>query len=75
MRVGGLVIFVVVVGLVLGQTPKDLGAENVVDKLLQERTKQLLEDENFDLSSSPVHSRTTRNTSCLGVTEEVIVYK
>ena len=75
MRVGGLVIFVMVGGLVLGQTAEDLGAENVVDKLLQERTRKLLEDENFDLSSSPVHSRITRNTSCPGVTEEVITYK
>jgi len=69
------VICLVLVGVGLTHTQEDLGAGNVMDKVLQERTRQLLEDESFDLSSSPVHSRFTRNSSCSGVTEEVITYK
>ena len=52
----------------------DLGAEDVVDKILQERTRQLMEDESFDLSSAPIYSRTTRNSSCPGVTEDVLYH-
>jgi len=34
-----------------------------------------MEDENFEVSSLPVHSRYTRNSSCPGVTEDVIQYR
>ena len=75
MRGGGIVMCLVLAGVGLTHTQEDLGAGNVMDKVLQERTRQLLEDESFDLSSSPVHDRFTRNSSCSGVTEEVITYK
>ena len=59
----------------LGQAVQDLGSDIVMDDVLKERTKQLLEDDNFDLSSSLVHSRITRNSSCPGVTEDIITYR
>ena len=65
----------VVTILGLGLAVEDLGSHTVMDDVLKERTKQLLEDENFDLSSSPIHSRVTRNSSCPGVTEDIITYR
>jgi len=53
----------------------DVGLDTIEDNLIQERTKELLEDDKFDLSLLPVHSRVTRNSSCPNVTEDVVQYR
>ena len=75
MRGGILVVVVMLSRIAAGHLEEGFREEPIVDRILQERTQKVLEDENFVLSSLPVHLRFTRNSSCPNVTEEVIQYR